>query len=145
MSNADKSSPCFLCSAQADDLLHPSQHVLLIAGPCFPWSLLPGFTRIRSILIPIDTNRVRCLPGLPWLDAGLFSQHSQEHVQRLLEGVSAMLRRKDQELPHPTNQARLVLGRCQLPFAKKLGKTIKFRLKFFLGSFHNCLLITQSP
>ena len=62
-----------------------------------------------AVLVAVDTYCVRRLLNLPGFDAPAPADLGQEQAERLLEGVSPVLPREEQELAHPAHQARLLL------------------------------------
>jgi hypothetical protein len=60
----------------------------------------------------------------------------QEQIQRLLKGVVAVLSGKEQELPHPPHQVRLMLRQGQLLFPQEVGITFQYDLQLLVSSTH---------
>ena len=104
-----------------------------------------GLLLLCELLCHVSIDSGRCalqplLVNLPQLDANAFADYDREQLQRLLEGIAAMLLNKEEEVPHPSYQVWLVLGRSQLPFTKEIGVT----LVHFLSRLFPPFLLTNS-
>ena len=106
--------------AQADDLPEACQHRGIMAQPAkcaAPFALL-----VRpAVLVTVDVARVRGLLNLPGLDAHATPHISEEKVERLLERVSTVLAREEQEVTHPPHQVRRCFARAKSLSAKNLS------------------------
>ena len=103
----------------------------IIAGAGLP-------LRVRApVLVATNPHSVRRLLNLPGPDANPSAHFGQGKVQRLLEGVPAVLAGEVEELSHPTHKTRLMLRKRQLLIPQEVGVSVQHRSHSLAWLGHN--------
>jgi len=122
--------------AQPYDLPKTRQPCGIVIQPAGRAAAFPIVAR-PPVLVTIDADGVRRLFSLPRLDSRAPAYLGQEKVKRLLERLSTVPLREQEELSNPGNNARLVSGKRQVLFSQELAVSIQHSLEAVFARRHN--------